>query len=297
MSIVIGLIVAFGSMITGFTALGGGVLILWQPWEFLIIFGISTGAFIMSNPMKTVSDTMRGIYEALSGNAPSRRDYFDVLGLLYHLMRELRSHGRSEVEPHIENPEESRIFERFPYVLNNRPLCNFICDYFRLLLVGNARSHEIEALMDEEIQTMNTEHLKPYHALQIQSEALPAIGIVAAVLGVIKALSAVDQPPQVLGSLIGAALVGTFVGIFASYAIVGPLAYKVKAVREKQSMVYQIVKQSMLAFMNGAAPQIALEYGRKMISDADRPTIDEVEEEMAASAETGGAAQQQRAAG
>ena len=158
-------------------------------------------------------------------------------------------------------------------------MTNFICDYCRLIIIGNARTHEIEALMDEEIQTIQRDKLKVYFALSAIADALPALGIVAAVLGVIKAMGSLDQPPEVLGHLIGAALVGTFAGILFSYGVFGPLATKVKTVREKKVRLYVIVKQTLLAFMNGAMPQVALEHGRKTISAYERPTISEVEQE------------------
>jgi chemotaxis protein MotA len=194
-------------------------------------------------------------------------------------MRDIRAKGRNDVEPHIDDPYNSNIFSRFPRVLARAELVQFVCDYVRLLVIGNARSHEIESLMDEEIETIRRERLKPYNSLMIVAEALPALGIVAAVLGVIKAMGALDQSPQLLGSLIGAALVGTFAGIFLSYGVVSPLAYKIKSTREQQMRLYTITKQTLLAFMNGALPQIALEHGRKAIASADRPTIDEVENE------------------
>ncbi len=159
-----------------------------------------------------------------------------------------------------------------------KELTDFVCDYFRLIIIGNARPHEIEALMDEEIQTYLREKLKPYYAMNSVAECLPALGICAAVLGVIKAMGALDQSPDLLGHLIGAALVGTFAGIFLSYGVAAPIANKIKIVREKRCRVLVVVKQSLLAFMNGAMPQIALEHGRKTISAHDRPSIDDVEQ-------------------
>ncbi|MBN9670706.1 flagellar motor stator protein MotA [Roseibium aggregatum] len=279
MTIIIGLIIAGASLIGGFAALGGKVSVLWQPWELVIILGVAIGAFVVANPMKTIKGTVAAVSDALRNAVPNKREYLDVLALLYGLMRELRAKGRNQVEPHIEDPNTSPIFQKYPGVLRNANLTTFICDYFRLIIVGNARAHEIEALVDEELQTIHRDQMKPYHAMSSTADALPAIGIIAAVLGVIKAMAAIDQSPQLLGSLIGAALVGTFVGIFFSYSLFGPLAAKIKIVRESRLRTYIVVKQTLLAFMNGADPQIALEHGRKTISDYDRPTIDEVENE------------------
>src|SRR5271157_622281 len=178
---------------------------------------------------------------------------------------------------------------RFPEVLHNEELTHFICDYARLHIMGSARPDEIEALMDEEIQTIRHDKLKSYHALSTIAEAFPALGIVAAVLGVIKAMAAIDQPPEVLGELIGSALVGTFAGIFFSYAVVSPIAAKIKIVREKKIRLYLLVKQTILAFMNGAMASVAVEHGRKMISAYERPSIDQVEANLSGANDGGGA--------
>jgi chemotaxis protein MotA len=266
-------------MLGGYAAEGGHLIVIWQPWEYVIIMGSALGTFVVANSTTTIKDTGKAVLEAISGKSPKERDYLDVLGVLYALMRELRGKARNEVEEHVDNPDESTLFQAFPLVLKDKDLTHFICDYCRLIIIGNARTHEIEALMDEEIQTIMRDRLKPYQALTNVGDSLPALGIVAAVLGVIHAMGALDQSPELLGGLIGAALVGTFAGIFMSYGLTGPLAHKVKVVREKRCRLYIIVKQTLLAFMNGAMPQIALEHGRKTISSHDRPSIDMVESE------------------
>lgn len=278
MGILIGLVVTLGCVLGGFMAMGGHLNVLIQPYEAVVICGAALGTFIVANSMKTVKDTGKGIVEALKGSVPKEQDYLETLGVLHALMRELRSKSRSEVEAHIDNAEESAIFQAFPTVMKNVDLRNFICDYCRIIIIGNARSHEIEALMDEEIQTIRTDKMKSYHALVAVGDGLPALGIVAAVLGVVKAMGALDQSPEVLGELIGAALVGTFLGIFLSYTVVGPIATKIKTIREKKNRLYVIVKQTLLAYLNGSLPQVAIEFGRKTISSHDRPTIDSVEQ-------------------
>ncbi len=279
MNFAIGLVVALGCMLGGFTAAGGHIFVLWQPYEFIIIGGSALGTFIVANPMATIKDTGKAVLEAIKGKSPKQRDYLDVLGLLYVLMRELRGNGRNQLEEQIDDPGESEMFKRFPLVVANKEMTAFICDYVRLILIGNARTHEIESLMDEEIETIKRDKLKPYQAIQSVSDGLPALGIVAAVLGIIKAMGALDQSPELLGELIGAALVGTFAGIFMSYGLAGPLAHSIKVNREKRCRLYVIIKQTLLAFMNGAMPLIALEHGRKTISAYDRPSIDDVEGE------------------
>lgn len=277
MGVVIGFIIATGCVLGSFYGMGGHLAAIWQPYEFLIIGGVAIGAFLIANPMKVVIDTGQGILQAIVGKVPGQADHLALLGLLYALIRELRAKPRNEVEGHFEQPDQSEIFAAFPSVLRDRELTTFICDYARLILIGNARPHEIEGLMDEEIATYRRDKLKVYTALMSVADSLPALGIVAAVLGIVKAMGALDQSPALLGSLIGAALIGTFSGIFVSYGVVGPVAHKVKSDREARGRVYVIVKQTLLAFMNGALPQIAIEYGRKAISAADRPTIDELE--------------------
>ena len=277
MGFIIGLVVVLASMLGGFAAMGGHLEVLWQPFEYVSICGTSLGTFIIANPFALVKDTGAAIKEALLGKAPKEKTYLDLLGVLYGLMREQRTKSRSVVEAHVDNPEESEIFKAFPDILKDKALTTFICDYVRLIIMGNARPHEIESLMDEEINTLVREKLKPYYALQSVADGLPAIGIIAAVLGVIKAMGALDQSPEILGHFIGAALVGTFAGIFFSYGLIGPLATMVKMNREKRCRVNIIIKQTLLAFLNGAMPQIALEHGRKAISTSYRPSIDAVE--------------------
>ena len=242
--------------------------------------------------MKVIKDVGVAFGEAAKNDAPKKEDYLDTLGCLFGLMRELKSRPRSEVEAHIDKPGESPLFLAYPKVLKNTYLVTFICDYFRLILMGNARTHEIEALMDEEIQTLRADKLKAYHSVVAVSEGLPALGIVAAVLGVIKAMGALDQSPEILGHLIGAALVGTFAGIFFSYAVFSPIATQIKIVREKKMRQFVVVKQTLLALMNGAMPQIAVEHGRKAISSSDRPSVDELEQQTLAPPSPAGAVRQ-----
>ncbi len=278
MTFVLGLVVVFLCLLGSFAAMGGHLAVLWQPFEYVIILGSAVGIFFVGNTMKVVKDAGKGMMEAILEKTPKPADYLDILGLLYVLMRELRAKTKSEMEAHVDNPTESDIFKAYPKILADKELTTFITDYVRLVMIGNARPHEIEALMDEEIQTITHDRLKVYLAIHSIAEALPALGIVAAVLGVIKAMGALDQPPEVLGHLIGAALVGTFAGILFSYGVFGPLATKIKTVREKKVRIFVIVKQTIIAFMYGAMPQVAVEHGRKTVSSYERPSITEVEQ-------------------
>lgn len=280
MNIIIGLIVTVGCVLGGFMAMGGHLAVLNQPFELMIIGGAGVGGFIVANTMKVIKETGKALGEAFKHKVPKERHYLDTLGVLYSLMRDLRTKSRNEIEAHIDNPDESPIFQSAPTVLANKELTAFICDYVRLIIIGNARSHEIEALMDEEIQTITRDKMKPYQSLSTMGDAFPAIGIIAAVLGVIKAMGKINESPEVLGGLIGAALVGTMLGIILSYSICNPISAQIKIVRTKQHRLYIIVKQTLLAYMNGSVPQVALEYGRKTISSYERPSIDAVEQEM-----------------
>ncbi|QLF69351.1 flagellar motor stator protein MotA [Peteryoungia desertarenae] len=280
MNIIVGFVITLGCVLGGYMAMGGKLAVLNQPFELLIIGGAGVGGFIMANSMKVIKDTGKAVGEAFKYKVPKERDYLDVLGVLYSLMRDLRTKSRNEIEAHIDNPEESSIFTAAPNLLKNKELTSFICDYVRLIIIGNARSHEIEALMDEEIETILYDKMKPYHALNTVGDAFPAIGIIAAVLGIIKTMGYINESPEVIGGLVGAALVGTMLGIFLSYCLVSPLIAQIKVVRTKQHRLYIIVKQTLLAYMNGSVPQVALEYGRKTISAHERPSIDAVEQEM-----------------
>ncbi|RAI00935.1 flagellar motor stator protein MotA [Acuticoccus sediminis] len=279
MAVILGLVIGIGSMLGGFMAMGGHIDVLWQPFEVLIIFGLAAGIFIIANPSAMIKKTGSAIVQAASGKAPKRKDLLELLGCLFALMRDLKAKPRNEVEAHVDNPEESELFKKFPTIVKDKMLLNFICDYVRLILIGNARGFEIEALMDQEIATIRKDKQKPALALGEIADALPAIGIVAAVLGIVKAMGAIDQSPEILGGLIASALVGTFLGILSSYAFFAPMSSKIKTISEKQMKPYLITKQALLAYINGAMPQIALEHGRKTIETSSRPTIDEVESE------------------
>ena len=280
MTIMIGLVVVFGCLLGGFAAMGGHLDVLVQPWEYFIIGGVAIGTFIVANPMATIKDTGKAIIEAFKNKVPKGDAYLDIIGLLFLIMQEMRSKTRAEMEAHIDDPESSAIFSGYPSILKDAEMLNFIADYVRLIILGNARPHEIEALMEEEIHTISRDKLKPYQAVQAVADGLPAIGIVAAVLGVIKAMGSLDKPPEYLGAMIGAALVGTFAGILMSYGLAGPIATSIKVVREKQNRRYVVVKQTLIAFMNGATPHLAVEYGRKTVSAKDRPTLEMVEDQM-----------------
>ena len=278
MTFIIGLVVVCVCLFGSFVMMGGHMAVLWQPFEYIIILGSAIGTFLVANPMKIVKDAGKAMLEAIKETMPKRGDYLDVLAYFSFSYVKCAARQSQKWKSILTNRPNSEIFKAYPSVMKNTDLLTFICDYCRLMLIGNARPHEVESLMEEEIQTMMRDKLKVYHAVTAVSDALPALGIVAAVLGVIKAMGALDQPPEVLGHLIGAALVGTFAGILFSYGLFGPLATKIKMVRDKQVRTFSIVKQTLVAHLNGGLPQVSVEHGRKAVSAYERPSVMELEQ-------------------
>ncbi len=280
MLILLGYIIVVASVLGGYALVGGHLGALYQPSELLIIGGAALGAFFVGNNGKSIKKTLKALPKLMRGSKYNKALYMDLMALLYRLMAKSRQQGMLSLERDIEDPAQSEIFANYPRILADKQLVDFITDYLRLMVSGNMNAFEIEALMDEEIETMMHDKMKPYHSIVAIGDSFPAIGIIAAVLGVIKAMSHINESPEVLGGLIGSALVGTMLGIFLSYCFCNPLVSQIKIVRTKQHRLYIIVKQTLLAYMNGSVPQVALEYGRKTISSSDRPSIDSVEQEM-----------------
>ena len=280
MSILFGTIITFAALVGGFTAMGGHISVIWQPWEFVIIGGMALGTFIVANPWKVVIDSGSAIVQALTMAVPKQRHYLDLLGLLYALMRELRNKAAQRGRGAYRRSGVVGDLQHFPDGAREQGAVAFICDYFRLIIIGKRAPHEIEALMDEEIETIVRSKMKPY------SSMIDGRGRRCRRSASSRPCSASSRRwarsisrPKLLGDFIGSALVGTFAGIFLSYAWSRRWRSKVKTIREKQCRLYVIVKQTLLAFMNGALPQIAIEHGRKMIGSGERPSIDVVESE------------------
>ncbi|MBY7649188.1 MAG: flagellar motor stator protein MotA [Candidatus Liberibacter europaeus] len=280
MNIILGLTIITSCILGGFSAMGGNLYILIQPFEIIIVAGAGFGGFIMANPTKVIKDSGIAILEIFGYKNIEPQFYCDILKILYSLMSHLKTKSRTEVENHIDDPYNSYIFTAIPKILEDTELTTFICDYIRMILVGNSKSHEIEMLMDEEIDTILSEKLKPYHAIASMGESFPAIGIVGAILGIIKAMGNITQQPKILGSSIGSSLTGTMIGIILSYSICHPIIEQIKSIRLKKHRSYIIVKKTISAYMNGAVPQVALEYGRKALPLSERPSIEFVEQEV-----------------
>ncbi len=257
-----------------------GVMMPVMPAEAMIILGVGFCAFVIANPMEVVKQTM-GYFRCLGKpHAHDKQSYIDLLSLLFTIFKLARTKGWLALEQHIEEPENSDLFAQFPTVRDNHHAVIFLCDYLRIISLGNDSPHQIEALMDEEIETISHHEQHPGHAMQTMADGLPALGIVAAVLGVIKTMASIDQPPEILGKLIGSALVGTFLGVWASYGFVGPFANAMLNRADSEIMYYRCIKAGIIAFLNGAAPQVSVEFSRKLLPHNVQPTFLELEDKL-----------------
>jgi len=273
-----GIFFVIACVVGGYYAPGGHLGVLWQPFEFVIILGAGIGAYIIANTahvLKATGPTVKGIFQK---DKYDKDAYLELLSMLYIVFKLARTKGWLSLEQHIENPEDSDMFKQFPIFYGDHHATTFLCDYLRIISLGSENPHELEALMDQELETKKAERAHVSHAVQELADGLPALGIVAAVLGVIHTMGSISEPPEVLGHLIGAALVGTFFGIFMSYGFAAPIASAIGAKDDAELIYYAAIKTSILAFLQGAAPQVAIEFGRKILMHDVQPTFLEVEE-------------------
>lgn len=279
MFLIIGWIVALTCVFGVYIVHGGniGVILKALPFEMVTIFGAAMGAFLANNQMKVVKATARGIGRCFKGSKFSKARYMELLALLYDVLQKARKEGLMSIENDVEDPHNSPLFQKYPNVGGDHHVTEFITDYLRMMVSGNLNAHEIESLMDSEIDTHHQEQYAAVAAIQRMAGALPAFGIVAAVLGVVNTMGSVGQPPAVLGAMIGSALVGTFLGIFLSYAFAEPLGGLLEQKVEDASKELQCIKTTLLASMQGYAPQVAIEFGRKVLYSTDRPSFIELE--------------------
>ena len=270
------LICVFGS----YLASGGSLepLIEAMPFELWTIGGAAIGVFFMANSMHDVKHTMGGFGKIMKGATFHKTVYVELLCLLYFFSRLASTKGAMALEAHIEKPEESAAFQKFPKILANHRASTIICDYLRMVGMNADDPNQIEDVMARELKKTLHEELHPSHALQNIADALPALGIVAAVLGVVKTMSHINEPPAVLGEMIGGALVGTFLGVLLAYGMVGPCAARMKAVVEEEAKFYEVIRAVIVAHLHGNAPQISVEAGRKMVPNAHMPSFQELEE-------------------
>ena len=255
-----------------------GVIVPSLPGEALIIMGIAFAAFAISNSTSAIKHTLSYMKKMLNPNAHSKEDYIELLSMMFVIFKMAKTKGWLALEQHIENPHESEIFKSFPNFQSNHHAEVFLCDYLRIISLGNDNPHEIEALMDEEIETIAHHEEHPSHAIQGMADGIPALGIVAAVLGVIKTMASISEPPEVLGKLIGGALVGTFLGVWLAYGFFGPMAGAMGARAVSEIKYFKVMKVCIMAFLQGCAPQVSVEFGRKILDHDVQPTFLEVEE-------------------
>ncbi|MDQ2780522.1 MAG: flagellar motor stator protein MotA [Pseudomonadota bacterium] len=279
MFVIVGWLVALGCIFGVYIIEGGNIHVILHalPWELITIFGATIGAFLANNQMKVVKAVVSGLGQCFKGSKFSKARYMEMLALLFDILQKARKEGLMSIEADVEDPHNSPLFQKYPTVGNDHHVTEFITDYLRMMVSGNLNAHEIESLMDSEIDTHHHEAYAAVAALQRVAGGLPAFGIVAAVLGVVKTMGSVGQPPAVLGGMIGSALVGTFLGILLAYAFAEPLGGLLEQKVEDAGKELQCIKTTLLASMQGYAPQVAIEFGRKVLYSGDRPTFTELE--------------------
>jgi chemotaxis protein MotA len=279
MFVIVGWLVCLACVFGVFIIHGGNISVILKalPWEMLTIGGATVGAFLANNQMKVVKATMKGLGACFKGSKYSKARYMDLMALMYDILQKARKEGLMAIENDVENPHESAIFKKYPTVGHDHHVVEFITDYLRMMVSGNLNAHEIESLMDSEIETHHHEEHAAVAALQRVAGGLPAFGIVAAVLGVVNTMGSVGQPPAVLGGMIGSALVGTFLGILLAYAFAEPLAGLLEQKVEEGGKELQCIKTTLLASMQGYNPSTAIEFGRKVLFSTERPSFTELE--------------------
>ncbi|PKP77604.1 MAG: flagellar motor stator protein MotA [Alphaproteobacteria bacterium HGW-Alphaproteobacteria-3] len=281
MRLIVGILVVILSVFGGYAAMGAHLEVLWQPFEGVIILGAALGAFVIGNPpavLKSVGSLLGTLFR---GARYDKAAYLELLGLQYTLFKLAKSKGNLALEAHVENPAESTIFQQFPKFSADHHAVEFMCDYLRMITLGTENAHELEALMDEELETHHQERERIVGAMQALADGTPALGIVAAVLGVIKTMGSIDQPPEILGHLIGGALVGTFLGVFVAYGFFSPMAQSLRNIYEAESKYLLSMKAGLLAHMSGYAPAVSIEFARKALMSEVRPSFIEVEQSTA----------------
>ena len=277
---IIGLLLVTGSVIIGFMMEKGNPYILIQPAEFVIIFGAALGAFFIASPPKVITAVVKNVAAIVTSKSPDKAKYLDLLLLLYQLFSKIRKEGLISIESDIEKPDNSPIFNKYKNTLSHGHLTNFICDNLKIIITTNVIPHELENLMELETETHYHEALIPSKSIAKVADALPGLGIVAAVLGVVLTMGKIDQPPSVLGHSIGAALVGTFLGVLMCYGFVGPLATNLEHKTKEDIVFLKVIRVALVAFVGGAPPQMAVEFGRRAIPGKEKPTFEELENEI-----------------
>lgn len=278
MKIIIGLLIAVVCIAGGFASMGGNLGILFQPFEYVIIVGGAIGAYIISNPVSVLKDTVTSFTPGIKKVSRKKSDYLELLSLLYLIVRQVQgSGGLKKFEADIDDPDNSALFKQFPRLLEDKKIIVFICDYLRLISLGTKSPHEVVELMEEEIETLKHELRTTPKALQTIADAFPALGIIAAIMGIVKTMGHIDSEPAVLGMMIGGALVGTATGIFLCYCVIGPMAIVLQKRKDAEANFYTCVRATIAAYLANYPSMVCVEYGRKVISTDVRPSFFDVE--------------------
>jgi len=277
---IIGAIIVFCSVIGGFLIEKGNLSVIIQPVEMLIIFGAAIGGFIIASPMKVIKSVIGGVLNILTGKAYSKTDYIEVLLLLSEIFTKIRKEGLVSIEADVDSPAESKIFSKYPKFLKNHHAVALVTDTLRTVMTTSIAPHELESLLDAELESHHEEAMIPSKSVGVIADGLPGLGIVAAVLGVVLTMGKISEPPEVLGHSIGSALVGTFLGVLMCYGFVGPASRNLEFVANEGRDYLNVLKVALVGFVGGAAPQIAVEFGRRVVPGNVKPTFIEVEEKI-----------------
>lgn len=280
MPIIIGVVLILGSCIAGFLLSGGNLLALFQPNELLIIGGSALGAMVISNPMHVTIGVLKSMGPLLAGPKYTKVFYLELLALMFQIFNKMRREGLIAIEGDIEDPSSSAIFSNYPSIMKDHHAIEFICDYLRILVVGDMSAHELENLMDVELETHHHESSLVPAAIQAVGDALPGFGIVAAVMGIVITMGSLGGPPEELGHHVGAALVGTFLGILLAYGFASPFSAALAHKVHDEGKSYEVIKVCLIASVHGTAPKISVEFGRKTIPHKSRPSFEELEERV-----------------
>jgi chemotaxis protein MotA len=277
---IIGIIVVFAMVFGSYIIAGGkfGIILHALPYEFMAIGGAAAGAFMVANKGNVIKAALKDFGKAFKGPKWKGQDYKDLLTLLFQILKLVRTKGMVALEQHIENPEQSSIFSQYPRIVHDHFAVEFICDTLRMVTMNFEDPHQLEDMMEKQLEKHHHEVLAPAHSIQTMADGIPALGIVAAVLGVIKTMSKISEPVEVLGAMIGGALVGTFLGVFLAYGLVGPIASKLNQIHEQDHMFYMIIKAVLVSHLQGNAPQVSVEIGRGSIPTIYQPNFAEMEQ-------------------
>lgn len=279
MLFLIGAVFVISCVLTGYVMHHGDLAVLWQPTEFIIIIGAAIGGFIIANPMHVIKGTGGAMKYVIAGHPLAKKTaYMELVGFFFELSKLMRTKGIKEVETHIDHPHDSALFQKYPSLMKDHHLEQFICDNVRLIVMGSGNPHQLDELMDEEMHVHHTERHAQMGSIQAMGDAMPALGIVAAVLGVIVTMGSIDQPPAILGKLIGAALVGTFLGVLVAYGYLNPLAKNLEAIFAAEHNYYACTKVAILNFARQLSPQLIAEFTRKSMPGNVKPSFQEMEE-------------------